>query len=61
MVAKFVVTFEAPPGVSAERLRRYVKDAVQTMCKAAQPDDPLFDLKARTVKVETARDEKPVP
>lgn len=53
----FRVSLDVPPGCTPAGLRRYVLDAVRTWCKSFSPDDPVFDLNARTVRVERLPDQ----
>lgn len=40
-----------PAGVTIGNMERYIRSAIQTMCGSLAPDDPLFDLNKKRVKV----------
>ena len=51
---RFTVTVEPPPGASPAALREYIKDAVGSMKGSLHPEDPIFDLDYKTVRVTVA-------
>jgi hypothetical protein len=49
---KFVVTLRLPDGVSQEDMCRYIRESVQSWKGSYHPEDPLFSLNPKSVKVE---------
>ncbi|MEA1999807.1 MAG: hypothetical protein U9N61_10880 [Euryarchaeota archaeon] len=52
MKANFLVTVTLPTNVSIQRMRRCIEEAVQTMGGCKDPEDPLFELQHRHVRVQ---------
>jgi hypothetical protein len=54
MKATYTITVELPEGVSPEGMRLYIEEAVQVWCGRTSPDDPIFQLDRKKVKVKLA-------
>ena len=60
---QFLVTLDVPEGATIASVQRYVKDAVRTWHGSLEPamkendyeGDPMFNLNARSVKVERVK------
>lgn len=53
MIAKFEVQVEMPRGVDLLRMKEYIEESVQSNVGMLHPDDPLFHLERKKVKVKT--------
>jgi hypothetical protein len=47
----FEVRVLLPEGVTIGQMESYIRESVQSMCGCLSPDDPLFDLNKKKVKV----------
>lgn len=50
--ANFLVTVVLPEGVSIQRMREYIDDSVKTMKGCKDPEDPLYELQHRHIRVQ---------
>jgi hypothetical protein len=48
---EFLVSVNVPDGVGVREMRAYLREAVVTWAKGGDPENPLFDLRDRDVKV----------
>ena len=55
-VVSLVVRLKLPVGATKRDAERYVRDSVQSWKGGMSPDDPMFDLDYKTVKVIPLRD-----
>jgi hypothetical protein len=49
--ALFEVRVNLPDGVTSSQMKQYILESVQSMCGCLSPDDPLFELDRKNVKV----------
>jgi hypothetical protein len=58
MKAKFIVEVKLPECVSAERMRLYIQTAVRAWCGGMDPQDPIYDLSRKDVRVRHERQDR---
>lgn len=47
---QYIITLKLPPGVSKQRMRAFIKEAVEIWAGQCHPEDPIFDFCRCTVK-----------
>lgn len=54
-IKQFRVKIAIPEGVSVVEMKEYIRESVSSWAGSLHPDEPLFDLNRKSVKVTSLR------